>query len=323
MKYMKKPIKIILLCSLVITGKALAKEMTYQELVKQFENEMIEQEEQTKAAARNMALMMRAYGEAAKNIRKRKEAQIGKQFIDAYYEKLANAMALRFPDGKDYFWKKSTVTVHLDAKGQLLRSDCTGDKGLCEAAKRSLVGVKFPPMNSIIKGHLLRTRGGLSIPFSLEPTPEIAAKLAIAKKKFAAEKAAAAKAAAEKRAAAGYVDDLFGDLSPSKPASRRRDSTMQSTSRNGASGADVSNYAGQIKAAIESRFYDASSYTGKSCTLRVKLAPDGTLLDVKSEGGDPALCRAATRATMEAKMPKPPSKAVYEIFKNAPMDFKP
>lgn len=32
------------------------------------------------------------------------------------------------------------------------------------------------------------------------------------------------------------------------------------TKNNGASGADINNYAGQIKSAIESKFYDASSY---------------------------------------------------------------
>jgi colicin import membrane protein len=39
---------------------------------------------------------------------------------------------------------------------------------------------------------------------------------------------------------------------------------------------------------LKADLYDASSYTGKTCTLRIKLAPDGMLLDsVKSEGGDP------------------------------------
>ncbi len=93
--------------------------------------------------------------------------------------------------------------------------------------------------------------------------------------------------------------------------------------KNSASGADINNYAGQIKSAIESKFYDASSYAGKTCTLRIKLAPDGLLLDLQSEGGDPALCQAALAAARQAKFPKPPSQAVYEVFKNAPLDFKP
>lgn len=42
------------------------------------------------------------------------------------------------------------------------------------------------------------------------------------------------------------------------------------------------------------------------------------LLDIKPEGGDPALCQAALAAAKLAKIPKPPSQAVYEVFKNAP-----
>ena len=95
------------------------------------------------------------------------------------------------------------------------------------------------------------------------------------------------------------------------------------TKNNGASGADISNYAGMIKSAIESKFYMDPSFTGKVCTLRIKLGPDGTLKDIQSEGGDPALCQAALAAARQAKIPKPPSQAVYEVFKNAPLDFKP
>ncbi|GHM41651.1 hypothetical protein ECZU47_50730 [Escherichia coli] len=39
------------------------------------------------------------------------------------------------------------------------------------------------------------------------------------------------------------------------------------------------------------------------------------LLDIKPEGGDPALCQAALAAAKLAKIPKPPSQAVYEVFK--------
>uniref|UniRef100_UPI0027B97567 cell envelope integrity TolA C-terminal domain-containing protein n=2 Tax=Enterobacterales TaxID=91347 RepID=UPI0027B97567 len=54
-----------------------------------------------------------------------------------------------------------------------------------------------------------------------------------------------------------------------------------------------------------------------------KLNTDGTLANITSEGGDPALCTAALAAARQARFPKPPSEAVYEVFKNAPLDFKP
>ena len=71
------------------------------------------------------------------------------------------------------------------------------------------------------------------------------------------------------------------------------------------------------------KFYTDPSYTGKTCDLRIKLAPDGLLLDVKAEGGDPALCQAALSAARQARYPKPPSEAVYQVFKNAPVVFQP
>lgn len=78
-----------------------------------------------------------------------------------------------------------------------------------------------------------------------------------------------------------------------------------------------------MQAAIKGHLYDWDTYKGKTCTLRVNLAQDGTLLSVKSEGGDPAFCQQMLAATSRmTKFPKPPSQAVYETFKNAPLDFK-
>ncbi|EJJ0041416.1 cell envelope integrity protein TolA [Salmonella enterica] len=90
-----------------------------------------------------------------------------------------------------------------------------------------------------------------------------------------------------------------------------------------ATGAEISKYAGQIKEAIEKQFYLPSQYSGKVCTLRIKMAPDGLLLDVQIVDGDPELCRAALEAVKKAEFPKPPSPAVYEVFKNSPLDFMP
>ncbi|EAY1967818.1 cell envelope integrity protein TolA, partial [Salmonella enterica] len=150
--------------------------------------------------------------------------------------------------------------------------------------------------------------------------------------KAAADKAAAKKAAAEKAAAAEGVDDLLGDLSSGKNAPKTgggakgngqpsKDSGT-SGANGGATGADISAYAKQIQVAIQSRLYDASLYQGKQCVLHISLAPDGSLKSITSEGGDPALCQAALMAAKTAKIPKPPSQAVYEKIKDAKLDFK-
>jgi colicin import membrane protein len=80
----------------------------------------------------------------------------------------------------------------------------------------------------------------------------------------------------------------------------------------------------QVQAAIKGHLYDWDTYAGKTCTLRVKIAEDGTLLSVAQEGGDPAFCQAMLAATNRmSKFPKPPTAEVYKVFRNVPLDFKP
>ncbi|EOI6419380.1 cell envelope integrity protein TolA, partial [Yersinia enterocolitica] len=155
-----------------------------------------------------------------------------------------------------------------------------------------------------------------------------------AEKKAAADAKKAAAAEAKKKAAAEAsaatdVDDLFGGLANSKNAPKSGSGAGAAAAgkgggkKSGASAGDISGYLGQVTAAIQSKFYDADLYKGRTCNLRIKLAPDGLLIDVTQEGGDPALCQAAIAAAKLAKIPKPPSQDVYEVFKNAPLVFKP
>ncbi|WP_300004396.1 cell envelope integrity protein TolA [uncultured Cedecea sp.] len=84
----------------------------------------------------------------------------------------------------------------------------------------------------------------------------------------------------------------------------------------------LNSQAAEIKQAIEKKFYNISSFSGKSCTLRLQFAPDASLLSVKSEGGDPELCHAALEAASQAKYPPFINDKMYNIFKNAALDFK-
>ncbi|MGL9750448.1 MAG: cell envelope integrity protein TolA [Symbiopectobacterium sp.] len=143
-----------------------------------------------------------------------------------------------------------------------------------------------------------------------------------AKAKAAADKKAAAEAAAQ----SDSVDDLLSGLASSKNAPKSGGGAPAgagAAKKSGASGAALDSYGGQVRAEIQSKFYDWQLYRGKTCTLRIKLAPDGLLVSVEAESGDPALCQAAIAAAKQARIPKPPSTDVYEAFKNAPIDFKP
>ncbi|MFT4464640.1 MAG: cell envelope integrity protein TolA [Sodalis sp. (in: enterobacteria)] len=160
---------------------------------------------------------------------------------------------------------------------------------------------------------------------------EEAAKQAQAEAKKAAAADAKAKAAAAKKAAAqaakqsSDVDALLGGLTDAKnePKAGGAPAGTGKAKQSGASGAEIDAYKAQVSRAISNKFYDASSYSGRTCDLRIKLAPDGLLISVTAVGGDPALCQAAVSAAKLATIPRPPSPQVYEVFKNATLGFSP
>ena len=118
------------------------------------------------------------------------------------------------------------------------------------------------------------------------------------------------------------VDDLLGDLTASGPSKQGGEAAAGKGGgkKSGASNADVDSYAGKVKAAIQSKFYDSDTFRGRTCELQLKLAPDGLLVSItpkNSPANDAALCDAAIRAAKLATMPKPPSREVYDTFNKA------
>ncbi|MEX5715537.1 cell envelope integrity protein TolA [Serratia ureilytica] len=102
------------------------------------------------------------------------------------------------------------------------------------------------------------------------------------------------------------VDDLFANLGNPK-----------------APGKEKEHYIAQLQAAIQSHLKDAEAYSGKRCRLSIKLAPDGMLISIRAEQGEPELCQAAIKAIANARLPKPPTTAVYEAVKSSTLEFRP
>lgn len=163
---------------------------------------------------------------------------------------------------------------------------------------------------------------------------EIARAKAQTEAKEKAEKAVKTLAAQKKADAAKQataVDSLLGGLTAQQPTQQTGCATAAGKGGNrksGASSSDVANYAGKIKAAIESKFYDADIYRGKTCELSIKLAPDGMLISIAAKSNtanDQPLCDAAIRAAKTATMPKPPSRSIYDAFneQGSTLVFKP
>ncbi|MBL2103708.1 cell envelope integrity protein TolA, partial [Klebsiella pneumoniae] len=85
----------------------------------------------------------------------------------------------------------------------------------------------------------------------------------------------------------------------------------------------ISSYAAAIKTAVEMQMFEPEAYAGKMCTVRISIQRDGTLNSAIAEGGDPKLCKAAISAVTHAKIPPAPDENTWQIFKNAPLDFRP
>ncbi|URJ25397.1 cell envelope integrity protein TolA [Candidatus Blochmannia ocreatus (nom. nud.)] len=86
---------------------------------------------------------------------------------------------------------------------------------------------------------------------------------------------------------------------------------------------EINAYKKIISKSIQNKFYNASSYSGKQCTIRIKFAPDGAILSVSSISGDPELCQAAIIAVKSAKIPQPLNINIYKAFENTILNFAP
>ncbi len=152
---------------------------------------------------------------------------------------------------------------------------------------------------------------------------EKAAQEKAAKDKAAKEKAA--KAAAKKQAS--EVDDLLGGLASNAPGTESGGASAAGQGGGKKSGTnsdgDMNGYIAQVRLAIQAKFYNADMYRGKTCTLEINITDKGTLISVNAVGGDDGLCQAALAAAKQARIPAPPSKSVWQQFKNTKLDFKP
>ncbi|MXP56292.1 cell envelope integrity protein TolA [Pantoea sp. Mhis] len=85
----------------------------------------------------------------------------------------------------------------------------------------------------------------------------------------------------------------------------------------------LTTYLEKITNAIQNHFYNANTYHGKSCYLRMRIASNGLLMNIKAERGDKILCQAAILAAEQAHIPAPPSLEIYKFFENIIMIFTP
>lgn len=82
----------------------------------------------------------------------------------------------------------------------------------------------------------------------------------------------------------------------------------------GGSGGGDPGYGDKVANMIEQRMLIDQNMKGKSCVVKIRLAPDGLVLSATAGSGDPAICRAGiTAVNMIGTFPAPPSDAERTI----------
>lgn len=167
-----------------------------------------------------------------------------------------------------------------------------------------------------------------------------------------AEKVAAAKALAEKQAAEAKLKaekeakikaekeaklkaEKAAKLKAEKEAQRLRQAELDrqmeaefadsfSNAKSSKQLSEIARYKALIQDKISRNWQVEQSMKGKSCTLAIRLAPDGLVLSVNRSSGDQKLCDSATRATLKAKtLPIPQDSEIAPQFRDFDITLEP
>lgn len=87
---------------------------------------------------------------------------------------------------------------------------------------------------------------------------------------------------------------------------------------------EIARYKALIQDKISRNWQIEASMKGKSCTLAIRLAPDGLVLSAKRSKGDQKLCDSARRATLKSKtLPIPKDPEIAPQFRDFDITLEP
>ena len=87
---------------------------------------------------------------------------------------------------------------------------------------------------------------------------------------------------------------------------------------------EIARYKALIQDKISRNWQVEQSMKGKSCTLAIRLAPDGLVLSASRSSGDQKLCDSAKRATLRAKtLPIPKDPEIAPQFRDFDITLEP
>jgi len=161
------------------------------------------------------------------------------------------------------------------------------------------------------------------------------AKAKAAKAKAAKEaKVKAAKAKAEKLAKEKAIKAAKAKAAKEKAEKERQaelDRQMEaefadefSTAKSRKELSEIARYKALIQGKIGRNWQVEPDMKGKSCTLAIRLAPDGLVLSVKRSSGDEKLCASAKRAALRARtLPIPKDPDIVSQFRDFDINLEP
>lgn len=103
------------------------------------------------------------------------------------------------------------------------------------------------------------------------------------------------------------VDDLFADY--------------KTRLQTGDTRSGIQEYSIRFHSAVLSHIREPEAYAGKSCRLHISLNRAAQLTAISTVKGDPAMCRAMTRAVRETTFPPIPDENIYQQMQDASLDF--
>lgn len=145
------------------------------------------------------------------------------------------------------------------------------------------------------------------------------------RKKIEAEKVAAEKAAAEVKAKAKAEQEK--ERLRRAELDKQMDTQFEDSFSNAQSSrqlTEIARYTALIQDKISRNWQVEPSMKGKSCTLRIRLAADGLVINAQRSSGDLKLCESAKRAALKANtLPIPKDAEIATQFRDFDITLKP
>lgn len=243
-------------------------------------------------------------------------------------EKLAAAEALQEKQKAEEAEKVLAEKKKADDAAKVLADKKAAELAKAEKEKAAKVAEAKAIKDKADKDKAAKEKAAKEKAIKEKAAKEKAAKEKAAKEKVAKEKAAKAKAAKEKAA-----KEAKRKAAAEKERLRQQELDRQmeaefsddfSSARSAQQTSEIAKYQSLIRSKISRNWKVDSSMRGRTCTLRIKLAPDGLVLSAVMSSGDKALCDSARRATLQANtLPIPNDAEIAGQFRDFDIKLEP